>query len=290
MPTTSFARKLALVLWLACAIALPATSARVSQTPAATAFHHVHLNSLDPAKAIAFYTSTFDLTRKATLAGLDAIQSEKMYLLFNQVSRTPEAALDSPIWHFGWGSTGMEADYERLSAKGVSFATPLTRLGSNLLFAYMKAPDGVLVEINTSATRAFIHTHLFSEAPICAARWYQKHLGAASRVSQEGPCEVPFAAPSEPLGVIRSPSATVRFGDISLIIYPKQKSTPLVSPRGRAVDHIALSHPDISAVLARLKQEGVKVLEEIRPFGKDGGRSAMIEGPDKIAIELVEVK
>ena len=32
----------------------------------------------------------------------------------------------------------------------------------------------------------------------------------------------------------------------------------------------------------------MKVLSELRPFGKSSARSAMIEGPDKIAIELVE--
>src|SRR5678815_5455626 len=176
------------IVFLACTVALPASPSRAFHSVTAPGFHHLHLNSIDPSKAIDFYTSTFDVTRKTSVAGFDAVQSENMYLLFNRVSRAPEASLDSPIWHFGWGSTAMEGDYERLSAKGVSFATPLTKLGSSLLFAYMKAPDGVLVEINTSASRAFIHAHLFSDAPICAARWYQKHLGAASRVVQEGAC------------------------------------------------------------------------------------------------------
>ena len=39
---------------------------------------------------------------------------------------------------------------------------------------------------------------------------------------------------------------------------------------------------------ARLKRENVKFLEEIHPWGNS--RAAMIEGPDRIAIELVEVK
>ena len=55
---------------------------------------------------------------------------------------------------------------------------PLTRLNPNLLFAYMKAPDNALVEINTASTRAFLHVHLVSAAPLCAADWYIKHLGA----------------------------------------------------------------------------------------------------------------
>lgn len=252
------------------------------------AFHHVHLNSVSPAKAIEFYTHTFDVTRKASQAGFDGVQSENMYLLFNKVKEAPATSPDSALWHFGWGSTAMETDYQKHLANGVTFATPMTKLGSGLLFAYMKAPDGALVEINTSNTRAFIHAHLYSAAPLCAADWYVKHLGAVSRAQRTGPCEVPFAAPSEPLGVIRSPATTVRFGDISLIIYPQQRPAKLVSPRGHVIDHIALSVPDLNGTMARLRKEGVNVLEEIHPFGQSKSNAAMIEGPDAIAIELIE--
>ncbi|HUK91810.1 MAG TPA: VOC family protein, partial [Blastocatellia bacterium] len=194
------------------------------ESPPQVAFHHVHLNSTDPAAAIGFYTRTFDVTKKATVAGFEGVQSENMYLLFNKVGSAPTTAPDSAIWHFGWGSPAMEADYQKHLADGVTFATPITKLGSGTLFAYMKAPDGALVEINSANTRAFIHVHLYSDAPLCAADWYVKHLGAIRRstVERTGPCEVPFAAPSEPLGVIRSPAATVRIGDVNLIIYPRQ--------------------------------------------------------------------
>lgn len=253
-------------------------------------FHHVHLNSVDPSKAAAFYTKAFDVTRKTTVAGMDAIQSENMYLLFNRVGKPPASAPDSAIWHFGWGSTDMQADYQKHLDAGVAFQTPITRLGSGTLFAYMKAPDGALVEINTSRTRAFIHVHLYSDAPLCAADWYSKHLGAVSRsqTQRTGPCEVPFAAPSEPLGIIRSPATTVRIGEISLIIYPRQRPGPLVSTRGHVVDHVAVSCPDVAAALDRLRKSGVKVLEEVHRFGNGSGKAAMIEGPDSIAIELVE--
>ncbi|HSE38394.1 MAG TPA: VOC family protein, partial [Blastocatellia bacterium] len=213
-----------------------------------------------------------------------------MYLLFNRVGKPPATAPDSAVWHFGWGSTDMEADYQKHLDAGVPFQTPITKLGSGTLFAYMKAPDGALVEINTSGTRAFIHVHLYSDAPLCAADWYRKHLSAVSRsqTPRTGPCEVPFAAPSEPLGVIRSPATTVRIGEISLIIYPRQRPGPLASTRGHVVDHIAVSCPDVAAALERLRRSGVKVLEEIHRFGNGSARAAMIEGPDSIAIELVE--
>ena len=260
-----------------------------SQEQEKLTFHHVHLNSVDPQAAASFYTKTFDVTKKASVAGFDAVQSEQMYLLFNKVSSPPDATLNTPLWHFGWGSTDMENDYKKHVDNGVPFHTPLTRLGSGILIAYMKAPDGALVEINTSQTRAFIHVHLYSDAPLCAGEWYQKHLGATGR-TRTGPCEVAFAAASEPLSVIRSPSTTVRFGDISLIIYPRQRPGPLVSPKGHVIDHIALGCSNLESTLERLKKEGVKVLQEAKPFGNSNTKSAMIEGPDSVIIELVEKK
>ena len=61
-----------------------------------------------------------------------------------------------------------------------------------------------------------------------------------------------------------------------------------MSTRGKIVDHWAVSTPNLDTTVARLKSEGVKFLEEIHKWGT--GRAAMIEGPDRVAIELVEVK
>jgi catechol 2,3-dioxygenase-like lactoylglutathione lyase family enzyme len=273
-------------------MAWPAPGANPQEVPIKATFHHVHLNSVDPPAAIGFYTRTFDVTRKDSIAGMDGVQSENMHLLFNRVSKPAATTPDSAIWHFGWGSPAMEEDYQKHLAAGITFQTPLTRLSSGVQFAYMKAPDGVLVEINSANTRAFIHVHLYSEAPLCAADWYVKHFGAIMRSNAQrtGPCEVPFAAPSEPLGVIRSPAATVRIGEVNLIIYPRQHPGPLVSSRGHAVDHIAFEVPGLTAALERLRHAGVKVLEEPHRFGNSDTRAAMIEGPDSIAIELVEAR
>jgi len=54
------------------------------------------------------------------------------------------------------------------------------------------------------------------------------------------------------------------------------------------VDHWALSVADLTPTVARLKSEGIKFLEEVHPWGST--RAAMIEGPDRVAIEIVEVK
>jgi hypothetical protein len=49
-----------------------------------------------------------------------------------------------------------------------------------------------------------------------------------------------------------------------------------------------VSYQDIASVLDHLRRSGVKVIEELHQFGKTNKRAAMIEGPDRIAIELVE--
>ena len=76
--------------------------------------------------------------------------------------------------------------------------------------------------------------------------------------------------------------------NVNFIIYPIQYSrkayadqwtngqTKMSSTKGRVVDHIAFSVDDVSATMARLRTEGVKILEP-----------TFIEGPDYIRIELV---
>ena len=77
------------------------------------------------------------------------------------------------------------------------------------------------------------------------------------------------------------------FDDISISIRP-WPGGGLVSTRGKIYDHWALSTADLNLTVARLKREGVKFLEETHAWGT--ARAAMIEGPDRIAIELVEMK
>ena len=86
---------------------------------------------------------------------------------------------------------------------------------------------------------------------------------------------------------MRDPAGGVNFDDISVSIRP-WPGGGLASTRGHVYDHWALSTADLDKTVDRLKSEGVKFLEEIHPWGTM--RAAMIEGPDRIAIELVEVK
>jgi catechol 2,3-dioxygenase-like lactoylglutathione lyase family enzyme len=177
-------------------------------------------------------------------------------------------------------------------------------------FSYVVAPDGVLFELTGGPTTrdSFSHVHLFHEQPLCAANWYTEHLGMAlppvrdssGRETPRSPWRPCEAAPGEagwpslePIGTIRQPSGAVRFGNGSFSLYPRQcvngrcgLDRPLVPTRGQALDHLAFTVVDFDALFARLRGSGVKLLEPPRPFGDT--RAFMIEGPDGLAIELIE--
>src|SRR5207244_10480907 len=72
-------------------------------------FHHVHINTTDPTKAIEFYTTRFDCEKARFAGALDAVWAQKSWLLFNKVTEAPPWELISAIWHIGWGAEDMKA-------------------------------------------------------------------------------------------------------------------------------------------------------------------------------------
>jgi catechol 2,3-dioxygenase-like lactoylglutathione lyase family enzyme len=179
-------------------------------------------------------------------------------------------------------------------------------------FSYVVAPDGVLFEFTGGpATRdALSHIHFFHEHPLCAANWYVEHLGmelppvrdSSGRESPRppwDPCEVSRGEAGWPslerAGTIRQPSGGVRFANGAMSWYPRQcvgdhcgRDLPLVPSRGQALDHVAFAVKDLGALLDRLRQKRVKILLEPYAFGDT--RAAMIEDPDGLAIELIEMR
>jgi catechol 2,3-dioxygenase-like lactoylglutathione lyase family enzyme len=265
--------------------------------PPAAHFHHVHLNASDPASAILFYTSKFK-ARKESFAGLaDAVWTGDSWLLFTKVDAPPPSELLSGIWHIGWGAEDMQSTYQQQLAKGTRFATPITDIsdmvGGNRAFfyAYVDGPDHVLIELNTARHHNFGHVHMFSADPPAAGAWYAKQLGVRS---------FPQTEKRSYKGVQIAPAAFVTADHVSMIIYPVeylQTAAPQVwqtrggafaTTRGRVVDHLGFSVDDLDATLARMRNDGVKVTAEPRSIADAPLRLAFIEGPDHVAIELIQ--
>lgn len=293
--------------------------------------HHVHLNSVDPKAAAAYYPKAFPVSASATVFnGLDAVRTGRLYLLFTKVGVAPRTELTGPqtaVWHFGWNTPDSRKYNERFRAMGLEIAQmwdaadgTLVDLSSDALpglptqeqilelrakgvqptrqggFGYLRGPDDALVEnAQAGQVERFNHIHMYHEHPLCAMQWYVRHLGARlppNAAPIAGDCRRPYAPPTWPSffkfpGFVRDPSGAVFFDDISISIRP-WPGGGLVSTRGHIVDHWALSVSDLTASVARLKGEGVTVLEEMHAWGTM--RAAMIEGPDRVAIELVESK
>jgi catechol 2,3-dioxygenase-like lactoylglutathione lyase family enzyme len=177
-------------------------------------------------------------------------------------------------------------------------------------FSYVVAPDGVLFELTGGPTThdSFSHMHFYHEEPLCAANWYVEHLGMTLPPVRDSagvetprkpwaPCEVSYGEAGWPslerIGTIRQPSGAVRFENGSMSWYPRQcvgsrcgRDQPLARSRGQALDHVAFTVDGLDALIARLRRDGVRVLEGPYAFGS--ARAFMIEDPDGLAIELIE--
>jgi hypothetical protein len=310
----------------------------LAQTPTSIApmhVHHVHLNSVKPAAAAAYYPKAFPVSAvTTTFNGSPAVKTGNVYLLFTKVNTPPQTELNGPqtaVWHFGWNTPDSRKYDQEFRAKGLKIAQmwdaadgKLVDMSSDTLpglpsqeqilemrakgvqptreggFGYLRGPDDALIE-NAQAGKVerFNHIHMYHEHPLCAIQWYVRHLGATmpqgsggAPAPLTGECKQPYAPPTWPSffkfpGFVRDPSGSVMFDDIAILIRP-WPGGGLVSTRGHIVDHWALSVADLPPTVARLKSEGIKFLEEIHPWGNT--RAAMIEGPDRVAIEIVEAK
>jgi catechol 2,3-dioxygenase-like lactoylglutathione lyase family enzyme len=86
-----------------------------------------------------------------------------------------------------------------------------------------------------------------------------------------------------------APAAFVTADHVSMIIYPVEyRGGAFVSTRGRVVDHLGFGVDDLDATLARMRNDGVKVTEEPRSLADGRIKFAFIEGPDQVAIELIQ--
>jgi catechol 2,3-dioxygenase-like lactoylglutathione lyase family enzyme len=204
-----------------------------------------------------------------------------------------EVLISSDTWPGQGGVLGLtKAQIAEARAKG---AGPAGGGG----FAYMKGPDDALVEYaGDHPAERFNHVHLYQEDPLCAQLWYERHLNAPPRAGwggvrvSEADCKVPRGTDRtwpalNREGTFRTPRAGVEFGDVALIWYANQGEDRLASSRGQLQDHIALSVTDLDAWVEKLRGEGVTLLEDPYPLGDT--RAAMIEGPSREALELVEV-
>ena len=240
-------------------------------------FHHLHLVSGQPDQLADFYDRLF--VRGAVARGkfwdIEGIRGNGngVFLL---VSGNVSRRRDTPtgLWHFGWGTGTVRESLNQTYAE--HYATDVN----------WRPPYETLVK--------GFHLHLLSSDPVAAGQWYADVLGGEidrpprnEDSRREGrDAIIPTDITSEP------PRLAVSFGDI--ILYFHQASEPLVSSRDAGlVDHLAFSVKDLPSLLLRVPGDHGGATEpggERRGamFGLKEQRTAMITGPDKVMIELVQ--
>jgi catechol 2,3-dioxygenase-like lactoylglutathione lyase family enzyme len=196
----------------------------------APGFHHLHLNSIDPAAAIDFYIRQFPRSSRTTWGGLPALTAPNdVLVLFTQVTTPPPTSPQTALWHFGWHVTDTRASLATYEARrdvellplyttdeggsvfissdtwpGVPGAAPgLTKAQiadakANGVqpkrtggFGYMRGPDAALVEYaGNHPAERFNHVHMFHDDPFCAQLWYVNHLNAPVVAGRTSPTPV----------------------------------------------------------------------------------------------------
>jgi len=214
-------------------------------------FHHLHLNSIDPDAAIAFYARHFPTSSKRTWAGLPALAAPNdVLVLFTRVAAPAPTTPQSAIWHFGWHvpdaqasrmAFGARPDLELLPlyttdeggsvfvssdtwpSKGPTPGLTKTQIAEARAagikptrtggFGYMRGPDRALVEYagNHPAER-FNHVHLYQDDPFCAQLWYQTHLNAPIYAGRTSPTPMTESTCTVPRGPDRTWPALDREG------------------------------------------------------------------------------
>src|SRR5438270_6084221 len=106
------------------ASAIGATAIRVhGQADAlpAPGFHHLHLNSTNPEKAIDWYVKAFPVNAKTTWGGQPALKApNNVLILFNTVDQPPATQPQTAVWHFGWHVLHERETMARLRDIGVT--------------------------------------------------------------------------------------------------------------------------------------------------------------------------
>ncbi len=251
-------------------------------------FRHLQLNVTDPAAAVAFYTSHFECDSPSP----GVLNVAGGQLLFRRVNSPPPSAIESAIWHIGWGAEDMKREYAAQLAKGTEFATPLTDISDltrspGFFYAYVRGPAGALIELNTASHHRFGHLHLLSADPVAAGLWWARHFG----IPWPPPGRTPSREPRFYKGFQVAPSVSFQLDTVNVIIFPVeylQGPKSLVSTRGRAIDHLGLRVDRLDVRLRQLRAAGVRILSRPRRLPGSQTRAAMIEGPDRLAIQLVE--
>ncbi len=221
-----------------------------------------------------------------------------------KVASAPPSRVVSTIWHFRLGRRrGYEGDVsETARLRHQVRAAPITDISDlvgggppntgRFFYAYvLQAPDARVNRVeHRRPITGFGHIHLLSADPVATGAWYEKQFGVKARSSPQVHMY---------RDVQIGPSSSFMMDNVSVIIYPMEYAISSHMPgwenrkafeptKGRVVDHIGISVPNLDDAIAKLRKEGVTITDEPKSMAGGKIKFAFIEGPDKMRIEIIE--
>jgi len=251
-------------------------------------FHHVHLNVRDRDSTIAYYQKYFGATQVKYRDRVDALFTEKSFLLMNLVDTTPSTHLGSSLWHIGWSGVDGQSEFDWRVKEGIVVHTPITPLGDNF-WMYFLGPEKEVIEVYTgNKNHRFEHIHLLSSDVDKTMDWFKSYLGLIP-VYEE--------AKQWQNNNLRWKWNLLTINNINIIVFgkpveeepwwPKEEIKPT---DGSSIDHIGFSFENIELLLDKMRSARLDIVHDIKIDSIHGMKSFFVRGPDSLLVEIVEEK
>jgi catechol 2,3-dioxygenase-like lactoylglutathione lyase family enzyme len=245
-----------IAVWLLAA--LPAVAQRGAPN---VAFGHIHINSADPDKTIAFWTDIIGISTwsRGSLNGVSTLGV--LILITRSAPSGPSAG--SAIDHIGFKVPDLQPFIGKLAKTSYKSFQPA---GGQLM---IDGPDGVRIELvedsSMYAPLQFDHIHFYTTRPKDEQAWYAKLFGAR-----------PGAEDQPNTSLVAGAALSVAQADS-------------VSPTaGRAIDHIAFEIKNLESFCKKLAADGIKFDSPYQVLPQLKLSTAFLTDPSGARIELTE--
>lgn len=251
-------------------------------------FHHVHLNVTDRDSTIAYYQKYFGATQVKYRDRVNALFTEKSFLLMNLVDTAPSTHLGSSLWHIGWSGIDGQSEFDWRVNEGIAVHTEITPLGDNF-WMYFLGPEKEVVEVYTgNKSHRFEHIHLLSSDVDKTMNWFESHLGFIP-VYEE--------AKQWQNNELRWKWNLLTVNNINIIVFGKPVeeeswwSNEEIKPTdGSSIDHIGFSTENIELLMKKMRSDRLDIVHDIKIDSIHGMKSFFVRGPDSLLVEIVEEK
>jgi catechol 2,3-dioxygenase-like lactoylglutathione lyase family enzyme len=266
---SSMNARIASVLLLAVAAAVPGRGQLAAPNAAGASLGHIHLYVSDVAAQQKFW---------ATMGGVPVANQKLQMIQFSGVfilvrgAETKGGPAGSIVNHFGFVWQDLPAAIAKWKAEGYKIEQE-----EDPNHGFVLGPDGIRLEFSGDPSLkvpvAISHIHLYPQDVPAMQAWYEKILGGV-------PGKRAVGGSRESVDCVDVPGA---------ILAMSHSDTKLDPTAGRSLDHIGFEVKDLAATIKRLEADGVTINMQPRDMTKQIElKIAFVTDPNGTYIEVTE--